>query len=254
MGSGIALTHLTNGRFTPHHTLVYTINAFFGPDIGSFTDWLSSFFPSSSFVSDITGAVHHPFYYVLILGFPLCFFYSTVSRILLQRGILNSISGVQLSKRQCILLISAGSLSHFFLDHLFEDNGHTSMYTWILSTGWWINRAPIDPDAVIVVGFLCTLLLLGFIYINRVRPVTITSNQSLQSIKLVLVIASLYCLWCARQIYWVDPRRPAVGEEADLGVIFFMSIYFFLPHCFLILSKNPEVLHLEMEHHPLHIV
>jgi hypothetical protein len=27
---------------------------------------------------------------------------------------------VALNKRQCFLLISAGSLSHFFLDHLFE--------------------------------------------------------------------------------------------------------------------------------------
>ena len=27
---------------------------------------------------------------------------------------------VPLTRRQCLLLISAGSLSHFFLDHLFE--------------------------------------------------------------------------------------------------------------------------------------
>ncbi|GER56866.1 uvrB/uvrC motif-containing protein [Striga asiatica] len=74
-----------------------------------------------------------------------------------------------LTKRQCFLLIVAGSLSRFFLDHLFEsfhvliylyllealskyffcmENGHSSMYTWILSTGWWKNRAPIDPDAL----------------------------------------------------------------------------------------------------------
>ena len=41
------------------------------------------------------------------------------------------------------------------------------MYTWILSTGWWENRAPVNPDAVVVVGFLCTFLIGGFIYINR---------------------------------------------------------------------------------------
>ncbi|GLT83789.1 hypothetical protein SLE2022_020600 [Rubroshorea leprosula] len=250
MGSGVALTHLTKGRFTPHHTLTYTLNAFFGPDIGSFSEWLSStFFPGSSFGSALPDAIHHPFYYVLILGLPLCFLYSRASRVLLQRGILDSPSGEPLSKRQCILLVSAGSLSHFFLDHLFEENGHSSMYTWILSTGWWINRAAVNPDAVVVVGFLCTLLIVGFIYINRVRSTKFNRKQSYQSVKLILIIAILYCLWCASQIYWVNPRRAAVGEEADLGVVIFMATYFFLPHCFCILSMNPEELH--TEHLPL---
>lgn len=41
------------------------------------------------------------------------------------------------------------------------------MYTWILSTGWWKGRAPVNPDAVVVVGLLCIVLIGGFIYINR---------------------------------------------------------------------------------------
>lgn len=41
------------------------------------------------------------------------------------------------------------------------------MYTWILSTGWWKTRAPVNPDACFVVGFLCICLIGGFIYINR---------------------------------------------------------------------------------------
>lgn len=48
-----------------------------------------------------------------------------------------------------------------------QENGHSSMYTWILSTGWWVNRAAINPDAVVVIGFLCTCLIGGFVYINR---------------------------------------------------------------------------------------
>ncbi|XP_017973858.1 PREDICTED: uncharacterized protein LOC18603872 isoform X2 [Theobroma cacao] len=152
---------------------------------------------------------------------------------------------VPLSRRQCLLLISAGSLSHFFLDHLFEENGHSSMYTWILSTGWWINRAPVNPDAVIVVGLLCTCLIGGFIYINRTRLTKSTRKQSYQSMKLILIIASLYCLWCASQVYWVNPRRPAVGEEADLGVLVFLATYFFLPHCLCILSMDSEDIHTE---------
>ncbi|OMO87274.1 hypothetical protein CCACVL1_09153 [Corchorus capsularis] len=77
MSSGLALTHLSKGRFTPHHTLTYTLNAFFGPDIGSFSHWLiSTLFPVFSFLSSLPEAIHHPFYYALMLGLPLCVFYS----------------------------------------------------------------------------------------------------------------------------------------------------------------------------------
>lgn len=157
---------------------------------------------------------------------------------------------VPLTRRQCLLLISAGSLSHFFLDHLFEENGHSSMYTWILSTGWWKNRAPVNPDAVVVVGFLCASLIGGFMYINRLKPSKSIKKQTSQSVKLIVIIATLYCLWCASQIYWVNPRRAAVGEEADLGVLVFLAIYFFLPHTFCIMSMNPKD-HFDMEQLPI---
>ncbi|XP_050221993.1 uncharacterized protein LOC126672106 isoform X2 [Mercurialis annua] len=215
MSSGVALTTITNGRFTPHHTLIYTINAFFGPDIGSFSEWAGSIIgPSAEQLgSAITDYIHHPFFYIFILGFPLCVFYSWVSKVLIQRKILDSVSG---------------------------ENGHSSVYTWILSTGWWKNRAPVNPDAVIVVGILCKLLIGGFIYINRVKPLKLIRKQSHQSFKLILFTATLYCLWCASQIYLVNPRRPAVGEEADLGVLVFLAIYLFLPHSFCVMSMNAK--------------
>ncbi|MBA0830444.1 hypothetical protein Goarm_014976 [Gossypium armourianum] len=290
MSSGLALTHLTRGRFSPHHTLTYTLNAFFGPDIGSFSEWLTSvLFLDSSVLVFLADSIHHPVYYVLILGLPLCLFYSWASGVLVKRSLLDSVSGVPLSRKQCLLLISAGSFSHFFLDHLFEvnfrdsffhdmwlivsdlfiprflkmdiravvglgnsldfENGKSSMYTWILSTGWWINRAPVNPDAVVVVGFLCTCLIGGFIYINRVGLPKSTRKQSYQSMKLIMIIASLYSFWCASQIYWANPRRPAVGEEADLGVLVFLATYFLLPHGLCILSMNSEDLH--TDHIPL---
>ncbi|KAJ6358902.1 hypothetical protein OIU76_000598 [Salix suchowensis] len=247
MTSGLALTTLTSGRFSPHHTLIYTVNAFFGPDIGSFSEWLGSILGSSLQLlgSSLADYIHDPFYYILILGLPLCALYTWVSKILLQRKLLDSASGVPLSRRQCFLLVSAGSFSHFFLDHLFEENGQSTVYTWILSTGWWKNRAPVNPDAVFVVGFLCTCLIGGFIYLNRVRPLKSSRIQSYKSLKLVLIIASLYCVWCGSQIYMVNPRRPAVGEEADLGVLVFLATYFFLPHWFCIMSMNPKDHNLE---------
>nr|KJB36998.1 hypothetical protein B456_006G187000 [Gossypium raimondii] len=223
MSSGLALTHLTRGRFSPHHTLTYTLNAFFGPDIGSFSEWLTSvLFLDSSVLAFLADSIHHPVYYVLILGLPLCLFYSWASGILVKRSLLDSVSG---------------------------ENGKSSMYTWILSTGWWINRAPVNPDAVVVVGFLCTCLIGGFIYINRVGLPKSTRKQSYQSMKLIMIIASLYSFWCASQTYWANPRRPAVGEEADLGVLVFLATYFLLPHGLCILSMNSEDLH--TDHIPL---
>ncbi|KAL5725223.1 hypothetical protein ACHQM5_008389 [Ranunculus cassubicifolius] len=241
MGSGLGLMNLSNGKFSPQHCIIYAINAFLGPDLGSFSEWLTSTLGvAQNLGSSIMDVIHDPFYYIFILGFPLCLLYSWLSRIALQKGVLDSISGVPLSRKQCFLLVAAGSLSHFFLDHLFEENGHSKMYLWILSTGWWKGRAPVNPESVFVVGVLCTCLMVGFIYINRVNTAKSIKAQSKQSLKLLVVVASLYGLWCASQKYGRNPPQAAVGEEADLGVLVFVAIYFFLPHSLCILSMNSK--------------
>ncbi|RVX18591.1 hypothetical protein CK203_006653 [Vitis vinifera] len=269
LGSSLGLMSTSNGRFSPHHSLAYAINAFFGPDLGSFSEWLTSTLGfGHSFGSALADVIHDPFFYIVILAFLSLFstlgspgfFSKGVFWIPFQGSVLFYLIGnekgsklakkVPLTRRQCLLLISAGSLSHFFLDHLFEENGHSSMYTWILSTGWWKNRAPVNPDAVVVVGFLCASLIGGFMYINRLKPSKSIKKQTSQSVKLIVIIATLYCLWCASQIYWVNPRRAAVGEEADLGVLVFLAIYFFLPHTFCIMSMNPKD-HFDMEQLPI---
>lgn len=159
-----------------------------------------------------------------------------------------------------------------YLLFTFQENGHSNMYTWILSTGYWEGRAPINPDAVVVVGILCTGLIGGFIYINRwlfesfrssmfgflfpknvtdpwhicwsivlahrVKPPKSVNKRSHESLKLMIIIASLYCFWCASQVYLISPRRPAVGEEADLGVLVFLAAYLFFPHFLCILSMH----------------
>ncbi|PIA40467.1 hypothetical protein AQUCO_02500279v1 [Aquilegia coerulea] len=241
LATGLGLMNLSNGRFSPQHCIIYAINAFLGPDLGSFSEWLTSTLGvAQSLGSEFMDVIHHPFYYIFILGFPLSIFYSWVSRFCLQKGVLDSISGVPLNKMQCLYLISAGSLSHFFLDHLFEENGRSSMYLWILSTGWWKGRAPVNTDSVVVVGFLCICLIAGFIYINRVKPTKSIKTQSRQSLELIMVTGSLYCVWCACQKYLRKPPQPAIGEEADLGVLVFLAIYFFLPHSLCIMSMNSK--------------
>ncbi|XP_026422075.1 uncharacterized protein LOC113318161 isoform X4 [Papaver somniferum] len=225
IGSGVGLMSLSQGRFSPQHCIIYATNAFLGPDLGSFSEWLTSTIGfGHNLGSLIMDTIHHPFYYILILGFPLSFFYSWISRIFLQKGILDSISG---------------------------ENGHSSMYTWILSTGWWKGRAPVNMDSIVVVGSLCTCLFGGFIYINRVKQSKSFRTQWVRSVKLILVIASLYCVWCASQLYLRNPPQPAVGEEVDLGVIVFLVIYLFLPHSLCIMSMNPKDNHLDTTELPL---
>lgn len=66
------------------------------------------------------------------------------------------------------------------------------------------------------------------------------AEKSNQSFFLILMIATLYCMWCASQIYLRQPPQPAIGEEADLGVIIFLAIYLFLPHGLCFLSMNQK--------------
>ena len=114
MASGLGLTTITNGRFSPHHTLTYTVNAFFGPDVGSFSEWLASLSgadPVQALGSALANLIHHPFYYILILGLPLSFLYSRISTFLLRAHLLDSVSRVTLTP----FLSSFLKIHHFLL-------------------------------------------------------------------------------------------------------------------------------------------
>ena len=77
-------------------------------------------------------------------------------------------------------------------------------------------------------------------WFDRVKHGKSAAEKSNQSFFLILVIATLYCMWCASQIYLRQPPQPAIGEEADLGVIIFLAIYLFLPHGLCVLSMNQK--------------
>ncbi|KAI3988732.1 hypothetical protein MKX01_001504 [Papaver californicum] len=209
IGSGVGLMSLSQGRFSPQHCIIYATNAFLGPGLGSLSEWLTS-----------------------TIGFG--------HKIFLEKGVLDSISGV---RSATLLDFNVFLFRPQNLRDIVSENGHSWMYTWILRTGWWKGRAPINT--VVVVGSLCTCVFAGFIYINRVKHSKSFGTQWVQSVKLILVIASLYCVRCASRLYLRNPPQPAVGEEADLGVIVFLAIYFFLPLGLCIMSMNPKDNHLD---------
>lgn len=66
MASGLALNSLSGSQFGAHHVLFYTIQAFFGPDIGVFTEWLFRenlhYFPER--LSRFCESIHSPFGYM----------------------------------------------------------------------------------------------------------------------------------------------------------------------------------------------
>ncbi|KAF9606935.1 hypothetical protein IFM89_030233 [Coptis chinensis] len=241
LGSGLALMNLSNGRFSPQHCIIYAINAFLGPDLGSFSEWLTS---------TLVGLLEFVFKEVFLIPFlgvsalghhPTAFLGSINSENKFGTALGESYEnkGVWDQVTEAIERTKGGLWGGSVISYL-KENGHSSMYLWILSTGWWKGRAPVNPDSVVVVGFLCTSLVGGFIYINRVKDIKSIKMRTRQSLKLILIIASLYCLWCACQKYWRNPPQPAIGEEADLGVIAFLAVYFFLPHSLCIISMNSK--------------
>lgn len=107
LAAGAGMMRLSRGRFSPQHCLFYAANAFLGPDLGSFAEWLAGNLAGGGGggVGDLAMAyVHHPFYYVLLLGLPLSVFYSWLSGALLKRGLLDPVSGVSLKKPQPLFL------------------------------------------------------------------------------------------------------------------------------------------------------
>lgn len=86
---------------------------------------------------------------------------------------------------------------------------------------------------------------------SRLKPLESLRKRTKRSSRLILTVAIVYCLWCTIQVYVVRPPRPAVGEEADLGVLVFLGIYFFLPYWLCIFSMNPKEFQDSTEQLPL---
>lgn len=82
MSSGLALNSLSKNRFGAHHVLFYTIQAFFGPDIGVFTEWLFRenlhYFPER--MSRFSESIHSPFGYMRFNILFACLYSWIISR------------------------------------------------------------------------------------------------------------------------------------------------------------------------------
>eukprot|EP00963_Diacronema_lutheri_P009058 scaffold803_cov367-Pavlova_lutheri.AAC.3 len=233
LGVGATLMHVSEGNFSHLHALVFALNGWLGPDIGSFFEWtLQQHSPKlGTFVMDI---VHHPLGYALSLGVPMAIFYKRLS------SILSTGTKKSLSLAHSAMLVVAGGLSHFTLDIPFEENGASSQQKWILSTGWWSGKPAMDLMTITVVGGLSSGMVAGFYHIGRsaVEKNGRLIEGPLKTHLLLLTTSGVYVLWCYYCMYLVSPRVPAVGEEADLGVLYFVWVYILLPLGLCSLSMN----------------
>lgn len=246
LGLGLGLRYVSHGQFGVIQCLLYALNSLTGPDIGSVAEFsLRGYNPL--WAAHVMSSVHHPVGYVLVLGLPLAF---------VQWMLASRLSGgtKELLFSQCFALLVAGCLSHFFLDILFEENGHDPFYLWILGTGYWKGSPPLYPDSVVVVGVLCSVLVVGFYFLNRSPPKSpLFYHNHLLTLLLITSIAILYTSWCGLNLYLLPPplRRPPVGEEADFGIIVFLAIFFFLPYALCISTIKSSKGQTEQESSPL---
>ncbi|KAI8822429.1 uncharacterized protein EV422DRAFT_523958, partial [Fimicolochytrium jonesii] len=154
---------------------------------------------------------------------------------------------------QSLALTVAGSLLHFRLDTLYEDAGETPLYRWIISTGYWgpgANDVIYTSVSIAFVAALSSLLgTLVVVYSPTLRnalpgaipllspPTRLTLRKGLATPKgratlcagVALLVATTYWLFVAYRLYLTPPRAdgtrvPAVGEEADFGVIGFEAV------------------------------
>ena len=141
---------------------------------------------------------------------------------------------IQLSKLKCYLLIVAGGYSHFLLDFLFDCNGYCSTYRWVISTGSWNDTAYFDVW-IIIPALLTTAFIILFLYFNNPPDPELNQKQLKKSGYLLFVYAILYLIYLGIRL---RIGVPAIGEEADFGVVIFLTGFLFFPIFLCILSTK----------------
>lgn len=250
LGFGTFLMTSSKGSFTAAHCLVLALNAFLGPDLGSFVQWsLKTTFPT---VADQTMIwIHHSVGYAIICAPLMAVLSSILLRKITLRKRTNALPMIGennntdaetlsfLSVKQCYLLAIAGCLLHFQVDHIFEENGEDPFYRWILSTGYFTKPTPpLSPLSVIFVGLSTCALFFGFSWIHLFSSSFAKQTLTIRlryTFYLFSTILSLYiCFLFVSQS--ILKKVAVVGEEADLGVLIFVIVFHFFPFILCLLS------------------
>lgn len=223
---GILLSKATKGDFSPLCVCIYSLNNFLGPDLGTWGGWFEeNFFELPRIVSFVLENLHSIMGFVLVFSLPLAYAYSHVE----PDAIFRKGQWEKLTIYEAFNLVVAGGLSHFMLETLFEDGGHTRLYKRIISTGNFDDPSKDDlPLSVIcIVGSIC--LAVPILFVLSVRKSTrrsIENDLDKATVRLIS-LTSIFLCYFALQKYIL--HRAPEGEEADLGVILFLGVFLILP-------------------------
>ena len=239
---GLLLLWVSDRKFSIQRVMVFGVNSWFGPDIGALIWYITR--GQSDVVSYwVLLLIHNPYHFPLTFGLPLAYLWHKGTRLSTERD-QNGLHIVKdetksLSVWQCFVLVTAGSYSHFLLDYIFDANGWQPEYRWVLSTGAWNGTAYFDAWLIIPV-LLTTGFILLFLYVNNPPNPRLQKRQLFFSALVLFVFTAMYLLYL-----WIRIQHglPAIGEEADFGVVTFLSIFLFFPIFLCILStKNGKIL------------
>ncbi|MHA1265355.1 MAG: hypothetical protein ACTSRS_08995 [Candidatus Helarchaeota archaeon] len=233
---GLFLYYLTKGRFSGKHVIIFTVNNYMGPDLAHLLKYMFNPIPGGY---DFGNWFHDPFNFML-LAFVLAALWTFLTRFSIKgKGPLRThfyfLDKRTISYFDCWQLIVAGGFSHFFLDFLFHPN--TKWYTWILSTGDWIDYE-LHPDYPVplmlpILGTFAIGITFLLLYMNFFSSAVRETKYDALKYKILVIIGftlsvSIYML-CFIFFGPTHSAYPVVGEEADLGIFIFLSIFLFLP-------------------------
>lgn len=233
---GLLLYFLTKGRFSGRHIIILTINSYIGPDLGLAIGSLIGVFPGGEGFEDAAKSFLHDPFGFLVLAAGLAVIYTLLTRLGIRKGGPLGTSfywhndGRRLYYFDCFQVIAAGGFSHFLLDNLFHPG--TNWYLWVIGTGDWAEYTDWMLLAPVLGTFAIGIIFLGF-YMILFSSVVQNSKYIALKFKILTVIGfavsvSVYILF----FMLFGPTHsgyPAVAEEADLGIIIFLSIFLFLP-------------------------
>jgi hypothetical protein len=215
---------------------VFGFNNYFGPDIGAVI-WFLTKGINNDLSYWILFLFHNPYVFPFTLGLPLAYLWRKLTQLSMDtvdgKKKIVKIKENQLSLEKCFMLVVAGGFSHFFIDYLFDGAGRSKTFLWVINTGYW-NDPYFDAWIIIPIILLIGFILI-FLQINKNRNEATRYEEWKKSVILLIIYIVLFEIYLGVRI---SMGLPALGEEADFGVIIFLGVFLFFPLILCLLSTK----------------
>lgn len=239
-GIGLLLMVSTRGRFSNKHLFIFAFTNYIGPDFGTIF-WF--FLGQKDGVSNLFGTIILELFHTLHGWALMSLIYAIIAMKFSEYNLIKNNKNVlniewvkredeRLNFLQCYELCYAGGVFHLFIDILSHKGNR--IYEWYISTGSWdgnyITWFFIPYGIIWIVVFY-----FGYIILSAAldKPENIKVIYMAILLSIATFIFALLLFYAKFILGW-----PAIGEEADAGLIFLFAVYFFLPFVLLVHSYN----------------